>query len=379
MRCPQCGSGLPQGVTLCPECGARVMQEQANHAPEPVEGEIRTLLAEANLLRLRRQYDLATAKCVEVLRRYPNNAAAHSLLGDIYRDQGAYADALGWYRLAAQLDPSSTVDHEKIREIEARRGPAHEQNATPAPTWRLALRRLRARPPIGLLLGAVLGCILIAALIALSMERGATRASMMGTLRVPRVIDPDGSPQPEQPSSVTTRRTQAGPRAAAPPEPREPAVYSAGKEPAPAPPSAAVNPTDKEQALRESVASAAEAEGLMARVEYVTVEPRDGGATLSIVADDIVAGPDNRPIVLQKCLRIAELALAKDDALTRLTIRCAAPVPGVGGVQKVEVVFVGDVKPQELRKAAGRNLTIDEALALFSSPPWWHERMRLTQ
>ena len=379
MRCPQCGSGLPQGVTLCPECGARVMQEQANHAPEPVEGEIRTLLAEANLLRLRRQYDLATAKCVEVLRRYPNNAAAHSLLGDIYRDQGAYADALGWYRLAAQLDPASTVDHEKIREIEAHRGPAHEQNATPAPAWRLTLSRLRAQPPIGLLLGTVLGCILIAALIALSMERGATRASMMDTLRVPRVIDPGESPQPEQTSSVTTRRTQPGPRAAAPPESREPAVYSAGKEPTPAPPSPGVNPTDKEQVLRESVASAAEAEGLMARVEYVTVEPRDGGATLSIVAEDVVASPDNRPIVLQKCLRIAELALAKDDALTRLTIRCAAPVPGVGGVQKVEVVFVGDVKPQELRKAAGRDLTIDEALALFSSPPWWHERMRLTQ
>jgi hypothetical protein len=376
MRCPQCGSGLPQGVTLCPECGARVMQEQANHAAEPVEGEIRTLLAEANLLRLRRQYDLATSKCVGVLRRYPNNPAAHSLLGDIYRDQGAHAEALGWYKLAVQLDPSNAADNDKIREALTYLHAPKERVASRAPVWHRALTRVRARPPLGLFLGVTLGCVLIAALIALSMERGATRASIMDSLRVPRVVGPQDTPQPAQERSVPVRRSEPPARATPPGEPRAPAVYSAGKEPAPAPAVGGENPADREQALRQAVVSAAEAEGLMARVEYVTVEPRDGGATLAILAEDVVASPDNRPIVLQKCLRIAELALAKDEALTRVTVRCAAPVPGVGGVQKVEVVFVGDVNPQELKKAAGRDLTIDQALALFTSPPWWHPRMR---
>jgi ribosomal protein S27AE len=374
MRCPQCGSGLPQGVTLCPECGARVMQEHTNRIPEPVEGEIRTILAEANLLRLRRQYDLATAKCVEVLRRYPNNPAAHSLLGDIYRDQSAYADALEWYRLAAQLDPSSALDAEKIQEIEARLQAAKEPAATRARAWRGAWSRLRARPPIGLILGAILGCVLVAALIALSMERGTTRSVMLGSMRVPRVVGAEERAGPPPAGGLASTRAEPAPGATSS-ERREPAVYSAGKQPVPSSSSAGANPIDREQALRNSVVSAAQAEGLMARVEYVTFEPRDGGATLAIVAEDIVASPDNRAIVLQKCLRIAELAAANDESLTRITVRCAAPVPGVGGVQKVEVVFIGDVNPQSLRRAAGRDLTIEQALALFSSPPWWHERM----
>ena len=37
---------------------------------------------------------------MRVLRSQPGNADAHSLLGDIYRDQGAIDDAIQWYRMA---------------------------------------------------------------------------------------------------------------------------------------------------------------------------------------------------------------------------------------------------------------------------------------
>jgi len=47
------------------------------------EGEVYLLLVTANVLRLRRQYALAQAKCSEVLEQEPDNAAAYSVLGSI--------------------------------------------------------------------------------------------------------------------------------------------------------------------------------------------------------------------------------------------------------------------------------------------------------
>ncbi|MCX6359360.1 MAG: tetratricopeptide repeat protein [Armatimonadetes bacterium] len=76
------------------------------------------LLAEANLARMRGHWPDAEAGCVKVLRADPNNLHAHSLLGDIYRDQGRSDDALQWYRLALDLAPSSAADREKLLRLE---------------------------------------------------------------------------------------------------------------------------------------------------------------------------------------------------------------------------------------------------------------------
>lgn len=82
-------------------------------APEP-------LLAQANLERIRGHWAEAVDICVRVLRSSPGNADAHSLLGDIYRDQGALDDAIQWYRMAADLRPTGP-DVEKLRKLEIER------------------------------------------------------------------------------------------------------------------------------------------------------------------------------------------------------------------------------------------------------------------
>ncbi|UCH36856.1 MAG: tetratricopeptide repeat protein [Armatimonadota bacterium] len=379
MNCPQCGSGLAEDATVCPECGAPVAEARSRQTPEPLEGETHALLAEANLLRLRRQYESATTKCVEVLRRYPNDASAHSLLGDIARDQGAYTDALGWYRLALQLDPTSTSDSNKIAQVEHRLSSLSDDATRKTPSWRAVFARAFPRPPIGLLLGLALGCILVATLVALSREKGATRASILDEV-LPRVVAPGARPPSRDVAPAPTRRAEDGRdrRSAPRDEAREPVIYAPGKDASSATPAAdvAVSPSDKERVLLESLRSAAEAEGLMTTVDAVTVDPRDGAATLSIMVEDAVASPDTRYIVLQKCLRAAEVAFATDDELTRATLHCAAPVPGPGGMQNEETVFIGDISRSALTRAAGRSLTMGEALALFASPPWWHAQMR---
>src|SRR5437899_8526742 len=78
-------------------------------------------LAHANLARIRGQWSEAVETCVRVLRSQPGNADAHSLLGDIYRDQGAMDDAIQWYRMAADLRPNGP-DVEKLAKLEAERG-----------------------------------------------------------------------------------------------------------------------------------------------------------------------------------------------------------------------------------------------------------------
>jgi len=378
MNCPQCGSALPEGASLCPECGAPAVQTRsANHAPQPRDNDISILLAEGNLLRLRRSYDLATAKCVEVLRKYPNNASAHSLLGDIHRDQGLYADALGWFKLALQLDPSSIADQQKIEQLEAQLESPPTPADEPAPTWIHRLAPARAKVPMGLILGLMLGCVLLGALIALSVGRDAARMASFQAPEPPRVIDPRAAPAlRENPQPPTTPRVTPLATKAEPAPPREAIAYSPSKAPATQPETAA-NPATKEQGLLAALRSAAEAEELRVAVDSVIVDPRHATAILGIGVRDVVASPGNQELVLQRCLRIAELAVAYDDALARITVRCSAPVPYESGVQKEEVVFIGDVNPSALKQAAaaGRSLTMDEAMKLFVEEPWWHSRM----
>ncbi|MBC8138412.1 MAG: tetratricopeptide repeat protein [Fibrella sp.] len=69
---------------------------------------IAPLLARANLLKLRGQWEEAVAVCADAIRRSPDSASAHSLLGDIYLTQGKNGDALHWYRMALDRNPLQT-------------------------------------------------------------------------------------------------------------------------------------------------------------------------------------------------------------------------------------------------------------------------------
>lgn len=79
--------------------------------------EIRRLLTEANLLRLRGQYDEAIGNCMRILGLDPADAGAHSLLGDIYHAEGNDREALGWYKLAVQMNPANVSDRKKLDDM----------------------------------------------------------------------------------------------------------------------------------------------------------------------------------------------------------------------------------------------------------------------
>jgi hypothetical protein len=83
------------------------------------EEAVRPLLARANLLRMRGQWDEAVAVCTQALLRAPRSATAHSLLGDIYDAQDKHEDSRQWYRMAVEIDPANAADRAKLDRVVA--------------------------------------------------------------------------------------------------------------------------------------------------------------------------------------------------------------------------------------------------------------------
>lgn len=158
VTCHGCSHSLPDEAVFCPECGVkrdaatavsadRFAESRAHPGPSGALGPLASsavfaasappvteasrlssrasldaLLARANLLRMRGQWAEAVERCTEALRADPHNPAAHSLLGDIYENQGRLDKAIHWYQLALEQNPESIADKAKLaraRELQA--------------------------------------------------------------------------------------------------------------------------------------------------------------------------------------------------------------------------------------------------------------------
>ncbi len=112
--CDRCHSPLDRNATVCPDCGAYFAGvERASTMSSKFDAD----LAKANLLRMRADYRKAEEICIGILKTYPNSAATHTLLGDIYSDQGLLEQAAQWYELSLDLDPSSLADKQKLDDV----------------------------------------------------------------------------------------------------------------------------------------------------------------------------------------------------------------------------------------------------------------------
>src|SRR5438874_11947086 len=123
-RCQSCGAAAKEGAAFCEKCESPAARTPSGPAPAGAPGAY-TLLARANLLRMRARWEEAAALCAEALRLEPDNASAHSLLGDIHENRGNLEEAIHWYDLALALNPQSEADAAKrarVQELlEARR------------------------------------------------------------------------------------------------------------------------------------------------------------------------------------------------------------------------------------------------------------------
>jgi hypothetical protein len=111
--CGACLAPLPRNGRFCSACGAAV-EPNGQQSVSPIEA----LLSDANLHRVRKEWAESEARCLDIIRLDPNNVHAHSLLGDLYRDQGRIDHAAQWYELAVDLDPDNAADRAKLREAD---------------------------------------------------------------------------------------------------------------------------------------------------------------------------------------------------------------------------------------------------------------------
>ncbi len=106
--CNSCNAIVDDVDSICPNCGKQVVDVQA---------QVRRLLMNANLHRIRGEYASAIDACTEVLRLKTDDAEVHSLLGDIYESSGKLDEAAKWFQMAIDLRPDSALDAAKLDRV----------------------------------------------------------------------------------------------------------------------------------------------------------------------------------------------------------------------------------------------------------------------
>lgn len=319
MYCSQCGTKLKSPGMVCERCAA------VPSAPEPAA---EPMLIRANLLRMRGRWDQAAEQCADVLRIDPANANAHSLLGDIYQDQGRPEQARHWYQLALELNPSSVGDRAKVARaeeaLEARQQRAEweaiiEGRSQPVATSLLVRESLQR---VGALVGVALcGIVVVMAMIMSATERHA--------------INGDS----DQPNSIFSRPK----------------------------PAAVVMDTARERALLKAINEAVRgAAGQAVRVE---LDPREQEGRLRVFVPrklrEELTTPQYRIAVMREAYRLAHALHVEDGSLKRVQTTLIGPVPALGGGSETTILFIGElavenlvvdpdtVTPDELRKFFG--------------------------
>ena len=249
MACAQCSAVIPDGFKYCANCSAALARQSVTG----IGDDTHRLLAEANLLRIRKQLDEAIAICTRVLRLDPANATAHSLMGDIHRDEGDYREALGWFKLAVQLNPDNPADRKKLEEMIDHVFPGGKQVVTPtdmesgngetpssadAPPpflWRPALREFlyKITPTQVIITSTVLAVLVMIAILLMFNDRPSMAKKPTGTTPMITTVQP-------QVTNVTPP-TDPGKTLVISPETPTPTPLLNNTTPTPVPPS----PTDK--------------------------------------------------------------------------------------------------------------------------------------
>lgn len=132
-QCRACGTRNADAATFCVRCGAdlraaeqrpgestdtlapvtQAATQPAETVPESVRAAER-LVQEASELLTRGEAHAAAAKCREAIALAPDLVAAYSLLGMAEEQQGNTVAAAGAYRRVLQLDPTRSVEREKL-------------------------------------------------------------------------------------------------------------------------------------------------------------------------------------------------------------------------------------------------------------------------
>lgn len=152
---------MPADAEFCAECGAPLKDAPGVGGSD---AEVYPELAKANLARMRKEWKQAEDICLAILRRFPNNHSANTLLGDIAAEKGDLEQAAEWYELALDIVPDDSDT--KVKLEAARQEMATKQTQTTVETLGIPAKRA----PIGLyaMIVLVLGAFVVAAVVMMN-------------------------------------------------------------------------------------------------------------------------------------------------------------------------------------------------------------------
>ncbi|MFM9873868.1 MAG: tetratricopeptide repeat protein [Fimbriimonadaceae bacterium] len=153
ISCPRCFAVISGTNDFCPECGYTL------GGGEGSDTAVYQDLAQANLARMRGEKQGAIDQCLKVLREYPNNVTAHSLLGEIYMEHGELKQASEWFEMALDLDPKAARERQLLNKVKKQM----EDSETKA-----TLQQLEVKPKSGLTLlwASMVGVIVIVMIVS---------------------------------------------------------------------------------------------------------------------------------------------------------------------------------------------------------------------
>jgi tetratricopeptide (TPR) repeat protein len=340
-RCERCGASGDLVAAFCSQCGMRVAdQGGAGEAPRLGGGEATyPLLARANLLRMRGRWGEAAELCLEVLRLEPRNPSAHSLLGDVYENQGNLAEAIHWYDLALALSPGSEADAAKKARaqelLEARQRRAEWQAAIqrrspvigPGAVLRETVLRI-----VAIVGAAVCAIVLVTAVLVAASER----------------VDPHSGNAP--------------PGLPRPPRPR--------------PTLPATSP--RERQLMGELSRTGEASGPHGQITSLRIDPRTEVAILSALASRAALSHSSlaarREALLRDGYWLARSLHEKDHALQFIQVDLFGDMDFAGNPGGHDRLFTGTLSASDLGIDPVR-ATADELERFYEGHCWWNSAL----
>ncbi|MBI3947604.1 MAG: tetratricopeptide repeat protein [Armatimonadetes bacterium] len=392
MKCKACGTEVSEDATYCTLCGVNLETGQRSDGDAP-DSSVYPLLAAANLSRMRGNWDAAEQKCIEVLRLYPNNATAHSLLGDVYANQGRWEEAIQWYQLAADLDPGNQADRAKLdqarqRLVGGKEPPRRAAAGAPAGApgrWGFLLR---PRTQFGIIVA--LTCVV--ALLYLGTRRGPLRPGEGFGVALPGTSGASiNRPAPDAVAPQPSPGAEPGNGADAPATPGNtaaPVPAAAGDAPAG---SAAGRATEGSPAAAAPVASGpdltqSEARALARlRAQLPTISPPGAGRIAGLLWDPM----GSRAVVTVVFAQPLAAEALRDEAV-RAAYRTGQALARID-IRNFQVIVKAVVNPgsgpeitlaAESSQASPRAWTLDagqarsDALLPAFSNLWWHPQFR---
>ncbi len=330
------------------------------HTEAALPREAYTLLAQANLLRMRGRWDEAVEKCMAALRLTPDSATAQSLLGDIYENQGRYDDAIQWYRMALDVNPDSPADKLKLGRLReaGHHRPTDSQHgertsgadpATKADGPRAEAGSERLLRGMAWLAAALF---LVAAVLAgVMMSRG--QAVPTPITAPPVVVSTSDTNTPPTPTSN-------GDPAATVPAPSAP--------PAPAP---AADPA--ELTLLQTLQQDTTLTSQNVLPEDVQMDPRQNAVTLTVLCPAPAVGGSAREALLRDAALAGQAgSRAQGDRVTSWTVRCLMVSPGGAATDAPGLALVADATTAALTAlgSAPVSLSATQLQPAFHNV-WW--------